>query len=180
MNTEEDETPEAWIKLLVESGVPLTVAKEAADGPSSSAWGKRLGLIYVAAMMLLMAAFVLPIVMLSGTPCQGDFALNSGVSVLFAIFTAITAAGLAVGYAQRLAPINIRKSAFLGAFTNPQNIRYAKMMAKYATNRIGIDVSFKSYEAIFNKSAAPWFLWPTVVLGAGTILSLLLLPAACI
>jgi len=175
-----DEDKQHWVHLLVENGVPPVVAREAVKGRVNPHWGMRFGYAYIIAMIILMAAVVLPIALFAGRPCGGDFALNSGIALLLGIFTSIAAAGVVVGQAQEMVPLSIKKSAFVGAFANPRNLPYARSMATATSKRLAGPIDFQTYEAEFNRTIAPWFKWPTIVLGIATLMTFVFVPPVCV
>ena len=131
-------------------------------------------------MVFLMAVLCAPIVLLAERTCDGDFALNAGIALLLAIFASIPTSGLAVGYVQKHASLTIRKSAFVGAFTNPRNLPYARALAKRVSERGHFAADFETFEAEFSYTWLPWFLWPSVALLSSTIAAYLFLPEVCI
>ena len=74
----------------------------------------------------------------------------------------------------------IRKSAFVGAFTDPKNLPYARALAKSVSERGVAAADFETFEAEFSYTLLPWFLWPSLALLGSTIAALLFLPDVCV
>ena len=180
MSRSDGKQREQWVALLTENHVPESVAKQATDGLKHSNWGSRTGFIFVVVMVVLMAVFTVSVGMMAERPCEGDFALNGWIALLLAMGASIPTSGLAVGYAQKLAPMMIRKSAFVGAFTDPKNLPYARALAKSVSERGVAAADFETFEAEFSYTLLPWFLWPSLALLGSTIAALLFLPDVCV
>ncbi|MEO1027707.1 MAG: hypothetical protein AAFX02_01500 [Pseudomonadota bacterium] len=139
-----------WLKLLTDAGVPQTIAREAVAGKINPAWGRRIGLMNLILGFLLMAG-VVTFLVVHDNPCTDGRPLNLYITALSLFFSALSLPAWGLGYAQSLAPLSVRKSAFVGMFTNAQNYDYAIKMTNEANRRIALDADFLAYERAFGR-----------------------------